>query len=585
MGRLIRNLARGIRLAWDASHGQFALTVAVTVASAALPALEVWLGRRLIDLVIAGDRAGIATVTILLGVTFGVQRELGGLRFHQRDLYSQRVVAHVMRVFLAKAASVDVGHLDDPAWHDRADRARRDIQWLPGQMTMMAADALGSISTVVGLLGLVAAMHPLLGVLLIASIAPSLVIQRRVMRRFFELHTSETPTDRERMYVASVLGDPTFAKELRSFGLAGHFLDRFTALAAEHDRAHARLLRSAVGWNALATLFTAGAVAAAYYFIAARGLAGALTPGDLAAGFGAFTMSAGAAGALAFQFGQLERFATFFDDYVAFMATEPLVPVPAQPAALPSPLAPGVSIEGVRFTYPHGTREALAGLDLEVKPGEMIALVGENGAGKTTIVSLLSRFYDPTAGRVCIGGIDLRELDPSALRARIGVLLQDFAKYQLTVRDNVRLGRVDRATSDLELTAALEAARAQFLVDRGLDARVGRMFEGGHELSGGEWQRLAIARLMYRGAELWILDEPTSNLDPEAEAAIFAELKQRLAGRMAIVISHRFSTVRVADRIYVIEHGRVLESGSHDALIAARGRYAELFEVQAAGYR
>jgi ATP-binding cassette, subfamily B, bacterial len=242
----------------------------------------------------------------------------------------------------------------------------------------------------------------------------------------------------------------------------------------------------------------------------------------------------------------------------------------------------------VRFTYPQGTREALTGLDLEVRPGELVALVGENGAGKTTIVNLLSRFYDPTAGRIAIGGVDLRDVDPVALRARVGVLLQDFAKYQLTLRDNVQLGRVDRAGTDADVVRALEAARAMPIVDglaKGLDARLGRLFEGGHDLSGGEWQRLAVARLIYRGADIWILDEPTSNLDPEAEAKIFSELKQQLAGRMAIVISHRFSTVRVADRIYVIDDGRVLESGKHDELVAARGRYAELFEIQAAGYR
>ena len=201
---------------------------------------------------------------------------------------------------------------------------------------------------------------------------------------------------------------------------------------------------------------------------------------------------------------------------------------------------------------------------------------------------MLSRFYDPDAGRVTIDGLDLRDLDPTALRARIGVLLQNFQRYQLTLRDAVRLGRVDRPSDDAAILAALDAARAKPVLDSlpaGLDARLGKLFDGGHDLSGGQWQRLALARLMFRSADIWILDEPTSNLDAQAEAAIFAELKQQLAGRMAIVISHRFSTVRVADRIYVLEHGRVLESGTHDELVAARGRYAELFELQAAGYR
>jgi ATP-binding cassette, subfamily B, bacterial len=323
-------------------------------------------------------------------------------------------------------------------------------------------------------------------------------------------------------------------------------------------------------------------VTAGYAFVAGR--VGTLTPGDLVATFGAFAAVTLQATMMSFQLGQLERYATFISDYFLFLELPVLVPVAENPTPLPTVLD-GIRLEGVHFTYPRGTEEALRGLDLEVKAGELVAIVGENGAGKTTITSLLSRFYDPTQGRILVSGIDARELDPAALRDRIGVLLQDFVKYQLTLRESVQLGRVERAhASDVEVTAALVAARAQSFASD-LDRRVGKMFDGGHELSGGEWQRLAIARLIYRQADLWILDEPTSNLDPEAEAAIFAELKQQLAGRMAIVISHRFSTVRVADRIYVVEDGRVLESGTHDELVAAAGRYAELFELQAKGYR
>jgi ATP-binding cassette subfamily B protein len=215
-------------------------------------------------------------------------------------------------------------------------------------------------------------------------------------------------------------------------------------------------------------------------------------------------------------------------------------------------------------------------------------MVGENGAGKSTIVNLMLRFYDPDRGTVSVGGEDLRNVDPTDLRSHVGVLFQDFAKFQLSLRENVQLGRVDRPADDDEVMEYLDAARAQHLpktMKYGLESRAGRLFEGGHELSGGEWQRLALARLLYRQADLWILDEPTSNLDPEAEAAIFAELKEQLHGRMGVVISHRFSTVRVADRIYVIQDGRVAECGSHDELIARGGRYAELFELQAAGYR
>jgi ATP-binding cassette subfamily B protein len=231
---------------------------------------------------------------------------------------------------------------------------------------------------------------------------------------------------------------------------------------------------------------------------------------------------------------------------------------------------------------------AVVGLNLRIRHGELIALVGENGAGKSTLVKLLLRFYDVDRGSVRLGGVDLRNLEPEALRGRIGVLFQDYASYELSIRENVVMGRPDSPVDDGRVLDALRDSRSEWLVKKmpnGLDSKVGRLFEGGHDLSGGEWQRLALARIMYRDADVWILDEPTSSLDPEAEAAIFAELKENLEGRIGIVISHRFSTVRIADRIAVIADGRVTELGTHDELLRAGGRYAQLFDLQAAGYR
>ena len=302
----------------------------------------------------------------------------------------------------------------------------------------------------------------------------------------------------------------------------------------------------------------------------------------------AFTTVAGSLGQISSTFAAVDQHTTFLDDYFSFLSITPLVPVPAAEPADAKWHIDSIDFDRVTFQYPGGTEPAVKDLNLHIRRGELVALVGENGAGKSTLVKLLLRFYDADAGSVRVGGIDLKDLDPELLRSRIGVLFQDYATYELTVRENVVMGRPGPEVDDARVTQALRNARSDWLVNRmpnGLDSKVGRLFEGGHDLSGGEWQRLALARIMYRDADIWILDEPTSSLDPEAEAAIFAELKENLRGRIGIVISHRFSTVRIADRIAVVADGRVTELGSHDELLRARGRYAALFELQAAGYR
>ncbi|MDQ1401869.1 MAG: ATP-binding cassette, subfamily bacterial, partial [Actinomycetota bacterium] len=332
------------------------------------------------------------------------------------------------------------------------------------------------------------------------------------------------------------------------------------------------------------------ALALAYAFVGDKGIHGQLPVGSLTAVVAAFAAVSQQFSLFTSSLVSLDQHATFLDDYFSFLAIEPLMAASTGDEAVPLPalLDDGVRFEGVHFTYPGGTEEALSGLDLHVRPGELIALVGDNGAGKSSLVKLLLRFYDPQAGRITVGGVDLKEADPHELRRRIGILFQDYATYELTARENVVLGRVERTVTDDQIDAALSAARAGEVVKRlpnGIDSHVGRLFEGGHDLSGGEWQRLALARLIYRDADIWILDEPTSALDPEAEAGIFAELREQLEDRIGIVISHRFSTVRIADRIAVVADGRVTELGTHEELIALNGRYAQLFELQAAGYR
>jgi ATP-binding cassette subfamily B protein len=313
-----------------------------------------------------------------------------------------------------------------------------------------------------------------------------------------------------------------------------------------------------------------------------------IDPGGVVLVIGAFTSVSSTLAQISSTFVSVDQHTTFLDDYFSFLSIDELVKKIENPEALPARLDKGIVFNNVSFKYAGSTEYAVHNFNLTIKSGELIALVGENGAGKSTIVRLLLRFYDVDSGSINIGGVDLRNTDPEELRNRVGVLFQDYANYELTVRENVTMGRPDAEVLDDRVLASLRDARSEWLVKKmpnGLDSKVGRLFEGGHDLSGGEWQRLALARIMYRDADIWILDEPTSSLDPEAEAAIFAELKENLKGRIGIVISHRFSTVRIADRIAVIADGKVSEIGSHEELMKAKGRYSELFELQAAGYR
>jgi ATP-binding cassette subfamily B protein len=592
-GELRQTIARTLRLAWQASPRTFLSIIALAIAPAAVPPVMVVLSKKLVDLIAASR---LTTVTFhqlvpyiaALGILSTIQRAVGSLQGTHQELFGRRVYLEAERRFLAQAATVDLGHFDNSDWHDRVARAQRDINWRPGQMTWALTGMAGNTITLVGMLGILFSLHPLLVVLVLASILPAIVMQQRVNKQIYSFWWVETPDDRERGYLSELLSQPRTSKEIRSFALHDHFGRRQLQLGEDHYERMVKLYRLYDRYVLFTSVVAGAALAAAYAFVSWRGIQGLLTPGALTAVIAAFAAITQQLNLLTSSLVSLDQHATFLDDYFSFLEIDPLLPIADPPTPLPATLDDGIRFEGVRFQYPGGTEEALSGLDLHVRPGELVALVGDNGAGKTSLVKLLLRFYDPTGGRVTLGGVDLRDADPAELRSRIGVLFQDYATYELTARENVILGRAAASHTDDRVRGALESARAAAVVDRlpaGIESKVGRLFEGGHDLSGGEWQRLALARLLYREADVWVLDEPTSSLDPEAEAAIFAELRAQLAGRMGLVISHRFSTVRIADRIAVIGDGRVQELGTHAELLALGGRYAELFELQAAGYR
>jgi len=595
--RVRKNLRLGMALAWAASPRSLIRFSVLGMLSAAMPPIAVYLGAALVNR-IAEARLHSLQLKDLLPILIGlwlataVQRAVGAYMGYGRNLFVRRVQLEAERRLLAQASKVDLGHFDNSDWHDRLARAKRDVSWRPGDLTWSVLGLSGNIVTVILMAGLLASLHWVLVVLALAAAVLSLALERRVTSRLYEYFYKETPEEREREYLGDLLVQPRSTKEIRAYVLADYLLGRHDKLSEDLFKQREFMYRSATRISMLTGLVGGTTLALAYVFLAVRGVAGTIDPGGVVLVIGAFNAVSNTLGQISSTFVAVDQHTTFLDDYFSFLAVQPLLPVPAQPhseSAWHCAISKaGIEFDNITFSYPGGTEPAVAGLSLHIRSGELIALVGENGAGKSTLIKLLLRFYDPDHGSVRVGGVDLKDLDPAVLRSRIGVLFQDYASYELSVRENVVMGRPDGEVKDERVMEALRDARSDWLLKKmpkGLDAKVGRLFEGGHDLSGGEWQRLALARIMYRDADIWILDEPTSSLDPEAEAAIFAELKENLKGRIGIVISHRFSTVRIADRIAVIADGHVTELGTHQELLRAEGRYAQLFELQAAGYR
>lgn len=590
--RVTRNLLRAVDLAWAASARSLALYAVLGTISAAMPPVATLLTANLVDALIESDTRSDQSMWMLstllgLWLVTAVQRTTNGYLGLGRHLFARRVQLEAERRLLEKVCRVDMGDFDNSDWHDRLARAQRDVASRPGDLVWSVLGLSGNIVTVTIATGMLASLHVSLAVLALFAAGMALAVEHRVTALLYQFLYEEAPEERERNYVSDLLIQPRTTKEVRAHGLADYLLSRYATLSERLLNRREQVYKAVARVSVVSGLIGATALAIAYGFVAAEVSRGTVAPGAVVLLVGVFTAVSSALAALSSTFSTVDQHTAFLDDYFAFLAIEPRV---RRSGGEGNSLGviDRLELRDVSFAYNHGKRLALSGFSLAVNAGELIAVVGENGAGKSTFVKLILRFYDADTGSVLVNGVDVKQFDPEALRRRIGVLFQDYATYELSIRENVAMGRPDDCIDDRRVADALRGAGLGRLVAsmaKGLDGRVGRMFEGGRDLSGGEWQRLALARLIYRDADIWILDEPTASLDPEAEAAIFGELRQHLKGRLGIMISHRFSTVRTADRIALVADGRVAELGTHEELLRLNGRYARLFELQACGYR
>ncbi len=488
---------------------------------------------------------------------------------------------------LQHAARLDLMQFESAEYQDQLERARRQA----AGRNMVLAQIFGQVQDIITVVTLavgLAVYAPWLIALLFVSMLPAVWGEQHFNLKGYVISRGRTPERRQLEYLRWIGARPETAKEVKLFGLGPYLVERFRDYAGQIFADNRKLaIERAVFGGALAAISTLSYYGA-YAYIVWRTVSGDFTIGDLAFLSGSFMRLNGLFHQIMVGFTQIAGASLYLDDLFSFFDIKPTLAEPENPKPFPVPITRGIRFEKVSFRYPEAEGYAFRELDFTIGAGETVALVGENGAGKTTIVKLLTRLYDPTEGRITIDGIDLRDIAQEDLHAHMGVIFQDFVRFGFSARDNIGLGSVADLRDLERIKSAAERSLAAPVIEGlpgGYEQMLGRMFGGGRELSGGEWQKIAIARAYMRKAQVIVLDEPTAALDARAEAEVFARFTGLAENRTALLISHRFSTVRVADRILVLEAGRIIEQGSHDELVARGGVYAELFELQAAGYR
>lgn len=590
-------LPAALELIWKASPSNTALNLVSRVVGALIPVASLWVAKQIVDLVAAGSRGANADTTmlwLLVSAEF-LLAALGTLAGRVADYCDARIAEEFSREVSQKvighATELDLTHFEDPAFQDLLERARlqaTDRAMMLSDMGRLFQQAIALISVSMAIVF----MAPWLLVLVVVALIPGLFTESHFAFASYKLAYEVTPQRRQLDYLRQLCTSASSIKEVKLFGLGAFFQERFTGITNDLiGKSRALAARRLRVCSLLAVISSFG------YFAAYAVLVTMAVRHEISLGTLTFLAGTLAASSASFQgvFSLISKIADdclFLGDLFKFLEVKPAATSTDTPRLEVIPGARsterGVEFRNVSFRYPGTERTVLRNVNLRIEPAERIALVGPNGNGKTTLVKLLSRLYDPTSGSILLDGVDLRDFPREELWKRIGVIFQDFVRYEMTAAENIAMGQVEHAHDLARIHEAARAAGADEVLARlpkGLDQLLGRRFEGGVDLSGGEWQRLALARAYLRNSDILVLDEPTAALDAKAESEVFARFAELAEGRMTLLISHRMATVRMAHRILVIEDGTIREQGTHNDLIAQRGQYAQLFELQAANYR
>jgi len=568
------------------------LSLVLRLVKSAIPLALLYVGKLIIDQVVSLSHVHTSTQHLwqLVAVEFGLAILSDGLNRAISlsdgmlgDLFSNHTSVKIM----AHAATLDLDQFEDSVFYDKLERARQQTTGRT-QLLSQVMSQLQDLITMGFLAAGLVAFNPWLFLLLLVTVIPAFVGESYFNDQSYILTRGQTPERRELDYLRYLGASDETAKEVKLFNLSGFIIDRFQLLSNKFYKDNTRLSRRRSVWGAFFALVGSLGYYGAYIIIILKTVDGNLSIGSLTFLAGSFRQLKSLLEGILSRFTTVSQGSMYLRDFFDFFEIMPRIVLSANPRRVPRPIQQGFTFEDVGFKYANTDRWANRHLSFTLHAGEKLALVGENGAGKTTLVKLLARLYDPTEGRILLDGVDLKEYDLADLRLQTGIIFQDYLRYQMSMAQNIAVGNIDEQQNRPLIVSSAQKSLADKLAEKlegGYDQALGRRFNDGVELSGGEWQKVALARAYMKDAQLMILDEPTAALDARAEHDVFMRFAELTKNKSAVLISHRFSTVRMADRILVLEKGQMLEIGTHEELLSRKGRYAELFQLQAMGYR